>query len=525
VLALGIRYLNGFAAAAEPDARDRPEWPPHPARVFMALAAAHFQSGQDPAERTALEWLESLSPPALRTPAATVRATVTHYVPVNDKPGDQTRPPTALIQSLPHLTRDRHERTFARAWLDDEIAYLLWPDVVADTPLAPALDALCANVTRIGHSMSLVQMWVADATEAGAPNWIADDVRAEIQLRVPGPGMLADLKRRYNGPAVDAYAALVTAAKDAADAPSRRAARRRLREAFGASPPPRLWPQASRYCGYARPQPPGPERRIPGTVFSPHLVVFTLEAHRGPYQALDLSCVATVVERWREALVSRSNDLPERIRGMVSGHDHAGAPLTRPHLAFVPLAFVGHPHADGHLVGLAAVFPQDLDAEDRRQALRALGRVDDLRLGPLGVWRLGRDLTARPLWNLRPEAWTAHPRGATHWATVTPVAFDRHPKVKDRAEAQRETAGMIAEACTAIGLPRPREVIVTSVSPHLGAPPAHLFPRLRRKDGSERRHAHAILVFDEPVRGPVLIGAGRYRGYGACRPLRDGWAL
>jgi hypothetical protein len=40
-----------------------------------------------------------------------------------------------------------------------------------------------------------------------------------------------------------------------------------------------------------------------------------------------------------------------------------------------------------------------------------------------------------------------------------------------------------------------------------------------RKDGSERRHTHAILVFDEPVRGPVLIGAGRYRGYGFCRPL------
>lgn len=47
----------------------------------------------------------------------------------------------------------------------------------------------------------------------------------------------------------------------------------------------------------------------------------------------------------------------------------------------------------------------------------------------------------------------------------------------------------------------------------------HAFPRLRRKDGSERRHTHAILVFDEPVRGPILVGAGRYRGYGFCRPM------
>ena len=31
---------------------------------------------------------------------------------------------------------------------------------------------------------------------------------------------------------------------------------------------------------------------------------------------------------------------------------------------------------------------------------------------------------------------------------------------------------------------------------------------------------HAILIFSEPVVGPVLLGAGRYRGYGLCRPLR-----
>jgi CRISPR-associated protein Csb2 len=66
LFALGIRYLNGFAAASEPDARDRPEWPPHPARVFMALVAAHFETGADSSERVALEWIETLSPPRLR---------------------------------------------------------------------------------------------------------------------------------------------------------------------------------------------------------------------------------------------------------------------------------------------------------------------------------------------------------------------------------------------------------------------------------------------------------------------------
>jgi CRISPR-associated protein Csb2 len=102
---------------------------------------------------------------------------------------------------------------------------------------------------------------------------------------------------------------------------------------------------------------------------------------------------------------------------------------------------------------------------------------------------------------------------------VTPIVFDRHPKEKDRSAYQREIAAMIAQAAVRVGLPEPRDVIVTAVSAHLGVPLAHAFPRLRRKDGSQRRHAHAILVFGERVRGPILLGAGRYRGYGVCRPL------
>lgn len=47
---------------------------------------------------------------------------------------------------------------------------------------------------------------------------------------------------------------------------------------------------------------------------------------------------------------------------------------------------------------------------------------------------------------------------------------------------------------------------VTDTDLRVGVPPAHAFLRVQRKDGSERRHAHAILVFDRPVRGPILLG-------------------
>jgi CRISPR-associated protein Csb2 len=64
-------------------------------------------------------------------------------------------------------------------------------------------------------------------------------------------------------------------------------------------------------------------------------------------------------------------------------------------------------------------------------------------------------------------------------------------------------------------------VIVTPVPMFLGAPHAREMPRIVRKsDGGKNRQTHAILTFDRDVQGPVLIGAGRYRGYGLCRPLR-----
>ena len=519
MFALGIRYLNGFVAASEPDARERPEWPPHPARVFMALAAAHFETGADLAERAALEWLESLPPPRLQAPSATARAVVTHYVPVNDKPGDRSKPPTAIIQSIPQLARDRQARGFARAWLEEEIVYLAWPEAEAGTEVARALEGLAAKVTRIGHSTSLVQMWLAGPDEAAEATWVPDEECAEVSLRVAEPGTLAELERRYNAEAAERYGALVLALDGAPDTKARREARKELKQAFGDEPPPRLRPQIPLYQGYARAGKVAQCRPLPGTVWSPHLVGFTLEPADGPYRALGLAGAAGLVARWREALLSRANDGPDSVRQIVSGHAAGGSPLEGPHLAFVPLAFVGHPHADGHLLGVAAALPAELAPAERREVLRVLGRVTELRLGPLGVWRLGRELGPRPRWALRPEAWTAHPEGATHWATVTPVAFDRHPRAKDRAAYQREAAEMIAAGCEAIGLPRPREVVVTSVSAHLGVPPAHVFPRLTRKDGSERRHAHAILVFEEPVVGPMLIGAGRYRGYGLARPV------
>jgi CRISPR-associated protein Csb2 len=76
MLTLGIRYLTGSVAASDVADRRHAEWPPHPGRVFMALAAAHFSTGDDPGERAALEWLETQPAPELVAPDAIERPVV-----------------------------------------------------------------------------------------------------------------------------------------------------------------------------------------------------------------------------------------------------------------------------------------------------------------------------------------------------------------------------------------------------------------------------------------------------------------
>jgi CRISPR-associated protein Csb2 len=430
----------------------------------------------------------------------------------NDKAG----PSKAVLQSV-SLTRDRQPRNFAHAHLEGDVVFLSWPDVEPSAPIRSALEGLCAKVTRIGHSTSLVQMWLAERSEVPEPDWIPDEDRAAVWLRLAPRGTLEYLERRFNGAKVETFAGLQATAADAADNVTRRAAKRRLREEFPDGEPPQLRPELSVYQGYAPPAP--TVKRAAGTAFNPHLIVLRIEPVSGPYRHLDLPGVLGFCWQWRKAVLSQANDLSSTARSVLAGHEPDGAVLQEPHLAFAPLAFVGHEHADGHLLGMGIVLPSELPGTVRREVLQALARVRELKAGALGVWRVAAAGGTHSPWNLQSTTWTAYPDGATQWGSVTPVAFDYHPKARDRVKYVEEVTDMIRQSCVRIGLPAPREVVVTAVSAHFGTPPAHAFPRLGRKDGSERRHSHAILIFDEPVCGPILLGAGRYRGYGFCRPI------
>ena len=582
MFAIAVELLCGRYTAMQFNDRTRPEWPPHPARLFSAMVAAWADADEpDHAERSALQWLEQQDPPAICCGPGHARQVVTHFVPVNDptvlprtmarvtsrsyetvsqaahelreaeRSGDQrsiTRARAAAaradakaaadaaragkpsgresgqmiaeaLEVLPE-NRGKQGRTYPTVIPDEPVVWFAWPCAEPSGQQRAALDGLLSRVGRLGHSSTLVACRCAD--EPPSPKWVPSRDNAGLRLRVPRAGLLG-----------------------------------RLEEAFAShgGEEPRTLP-AGMAC-YRQPGAAAPRRR--SALMGGDWYVLGISGRRLPsaVQALAIARAA------RGSLLAHADQPPPEI---LTGHQRrAGgsgrtAPLDRPHLAVVPLPNAGNPRSDGAVAGIGLVLPADCPDRDRDAVERAIrawaaagfelalpvrsqGEQVRLMLHELGVDRAadGRGwlepaLTARRKTTTR-GYWC---RPARRWVSVTPVALDRFPgnlRSRDpvaRERAEAETAASIAQACVFAGLAdSPGQVAVTIRldSPLAGVPVGpggrpgpgrQQFPGYRTgSSGVPRACVHAEIEFDEPVGGPVLVGAGRYLGYGLCLPRPD----
>lgn len=537
MLAIGVEYLLGWAMATDPANRSAPEWPPHPDRIFMALAAAHFETEGDMIERGALEWLETIvrdiGQPSLLTSDHQERTTVTTFVPVNDTASPIKKNKALMSMGAMPIGRDRQARCFPVAIPRDAITYLAWDRADPTADQVRSLQRLCEKVTSVGHSASLVRMWVADSIPPerrgppadGSPflKLVPSDGLSSDRLRVFGPGRLADLEARYNQPAINEFSRL-EAELATAKGKRKQEIRSELDVRFGGGIPQPQRPVPSLWQGYALGAAVEDAKAQRGTQFSPDLLI--LRQVSGPTFTLESTLLLT--EALRNCAM---RECPEPLPEWLSGHQAGGRRSERGHIAFVPLPHVGHPHAEGHLLGIAIATPRDTPRRELAECLGPLlyeqsgsqaGRPHSIRLtlGSLGVCALELVDRRESRAALRSSTWCATFRPASRWATVTPFAFDRHAK-GDQPWGDLEES--VSIACERIGLPRPVKVVATPVSMFVGAPPARDMPRIERKTGGKIRQSHAVITFGEPVVGPVLLGAGRYRGYGFCRPLSEDW--
>ena len=480
MLAIEVEFLTGVSVAATPHRREEPEWPPHPDRLFQALVAA-WGRNEPPLgdERAALEWLEGLDAQELivSAPEAHRRAVVPVYVPPND--ARTTKDPTKSVRVIPELRKNRQPRAFPAVVpaAEQPAVRYIWRRGDGLDQHRTALARLAAEVTYLGHSHTLVRVALAeDTNDYGSwdQTWIGNSRTA---LRTPYVGRLADLIEHH---------------------------------ARSARPNPSLSLRS-----FVPPQGGLP----PHTLFESEVV--TVLADEGGFVPA-LEAFPLVAKRFRDALLQTadSNGLP--IPTLLSGHNLDGAPTQTPHLAIAPLADVGWRYSRGRLVGLALLWPSMAADTERTAALKVLAAFlregcGELHFGPSGSWRIRLE-SASDRASLRTGRYAC---AACRWGTVLPLVLDRHPK--DRPS--KDLAAVVSQACLNVGLPQQAVdglvIEPNQYSPILGAPSIRAVSDALPEDSPYRGRPmqHVVLTFAEPVQGPLVIGAGRYRGLGLCLPL------
>jgi CRISPR-associated protein Csb2 len=477
MFSLRVELLLPRAIMTRPEDREAAEWPPHPDRVFMALTAAWGESGEDPVGKSALEWLEGLPAPKLAVALEfTERTRFTSYVPVNDDYSPVGKKgPFGQLGTVP-LGRNRQPRSFPAAIPHSPVLHLLW-DVEVPTQVNEGLSELCRYITYLGHSASPVRIDVS--SESISPTLVPSE--RGVPLRVFGNGRLAELKQRYE---------------------------------TGLRPTPSRWQK------YDQPKVDEDAKVIDGP-FDPGLFVFRIVGGR----RWGLESCGLLAKTIRDTLMSRHGANPPE---WLSGHAENGvSKIERP--AYLPLAFAGDTHADGHLLGMAISVPAKFEQMESLYELLCRHGKNDLdsqtpylelhvthpQFGFVGECLLEYDERPdrlRSQLNLRSSTWT---RPSRHWATVTPLALPQFPR------RQLLTEEVIRSAVMDAGYPEPNSIRVSGAPMLRGVPHARAFHVRHQEKRPPRPLVHTEIVFDSPVRGPVVIGSGRYMGFGFCRPIGE----
>lgn len=550
MITLEVELLTGRYVATCFNDRNAPEWPPHPARLFSALVAtAHDHEDLKSSARSALKWLEKQGAPEIEASEAEPRAVVATYVPGNhsgvvsgwgaaEKKLESAREAlteaevsgdTKALKSARKAVAKAEKKfneEIAKAIEDDgkgnhELARQMLPDrrdrqprtVPAMTPHAPrvryswpatepslevktSLKELARRLVRLGHSSSFVACRVlegaleAETSGSGTPlrRWRPTAGRG-VSIRVVSEGQLERLEGAFE--------------KHRGVEPRVLPAAHQTYELEGAE-------------AISAPA---------GSVWGEWIVLREIAHENARRLGLKLSKTEDITRAVRGALLSHAED---NVPAVLSGHDQSGHPLERPHVTYVPLADIGSQYASGNVLGVAILLPRSIEREERRAVLRAIGRWEKsgfrLTLGRAGVLELERVVDHDPRKTLDPKWWL---RPARRWGSVTPVALDKNPgnlnssDPKEASDTARNAEEIVMRACQRVGLPEPRWVEIIRRSLFDAAPPARNYMPFPTKSsngkGFSRVCVHVEMCFEEPVAGPVLIGAGRYFGVGLCR--------
>jgi CRISPR-associated protein Csb2 len=457
-----------------------PEWPPSPFRLFQALVAGSARHGKlDSDIGTSLAWLEALGPPLILAPHARSGQGVQRFVPNNDgdaKPDRQMR-----------LTGKTSRPTLMHG--EPEVHYLWQIDTAS--PEAHGVVQAARLITCLGWGIDMAygDGRILEEEEVGqlqGVRWFpkSGTMREDGLLRVPQEGSMTDLKSAHESALnrIEHGKPLRTVEK----------------------------PQVFDRVFYASAERP---------IGQPY-VIFALrdksdDSYRYPHAKL-----IHIAGMTRRASISEMEVFPpgniddaDWVKTFVAGHRSEGQNDHR-QFSYVPLPSIGHEHADAMIRRVMITAPFGYEAELRHLA----AQLDGEQLRPEGGG-------AGPvLDSVRSDGVTRQYLGPSKvWASVTPIILPGHD---DHRPAK--TIKLIERALAQSGIEQ-RCQFKWGALPHFNnCLTASRYDRNGRRTGYFRPDhlngltaVHIRISFEQPVAGPLTIGAGRHCGLGTLAALNE----
>ena len=466
MLAISVEFLHG-TFRGDPDGTavtgglTRGEWPPSPARLFAALVAAdgtrHASRVTDGKELT---WLERLPPPAIHA---------------QRDPWHQVLQPRYVVAHRGAPVKATHHEYVAREGAlhragvrvvpSNPTVVYRWNTQTPDESTLIALRRRAARVGYLGTSDSPVRVRVATTMPCGAVGEVfVPDRKGDIHISVPKPGDVGVLDRMY-----DAWLER------------------------GASVTRSQFPALLHWARYRSPG--GHDATDRGEVVAWLRLNPAVSGRR----------ISAVAALFKDAVLSRHQRMHGEPPAILHGHGfmRSGYDLAR----YLVLPDVGFPRSRGRIHGLALWLPPGSDRVERQKARDTAVAIDALVGRGIEASVEPRGDEGRP-WAANPRRW----RGpSSTWVTAFPVIHER-----------RGVPGLSEAAlwCRHAGLPEP--VAFRSSRTPLLPGAVDLAPvEVNRPGRPALPYSHAEFRFSEPITGPVVVGAGRQRGFGLCVPVND----
>lgn len=479
-LCISVRFLQPLCHGRGDGGE--PEWPPSPLRLFQALVAGAAGRWN---ERTRLEhavpalrWLECHPAPTI-VAASGVAAEEKYRLYVPDNIGDLaagawTRGDTA------RLVRRTEKDVRPTRLLGDAVSYL-YPLSNGHCPHFETLRTAVHAITHLGWGIDMV---VADAV------MVTDDDVAKLSGERWLPG---------EGGSATGYRMPINGTLDALMAKHEAGLNRLGPDGFKPIPP----LAAFRIVRY---------RRATEPVHRPFAAFGILKPDASGWRPFDPVRRTRDVAAWvRHATGKVCTGWPlADVAAFVHGHDVGGKPLKGPEadhrFAYLPLPTINGPMNRVELIRRVVV----VAPPDRREHVDWVRR----RLPGQDLSPLNGDGRSIGMLNLLPGSdWVLnrYVGEGRVWSTVTPVVWPGH----DDRNA-RKADGILRKAFVQAGL---APEVVAAIEELDWRPVGFragldLAQRYVTPDKINGRRYHVRVRFAHTVRGPLAVGAGRYRGMG-----------